>query len=90
MAYIIVIIICYSSYTNFQYSGLSISPTSIAAGDKVVVDVFVSNVGSRDGEEVRILTLRTLLLTWCVGNSSIHIMAKCDRCSTCETASWCQ
>ena len=40
------------SYSEFNYSSLTLSKTSIAAGDEVVVSVDVENVSDRDGDEV--------------------------------------
>ena len=42
-----------SSYTQFQYSDLTISPSTIKPGDNVTVEVTVSNTGSMSGDEVR-------------------------------------
>ena len=40
------------SYTQFQYSGLSIQPKRIQAGESIVIAVNVRNVGTRAGDEV--------------------------------------
>jgi beta-glucosidase len=40
------------SYTNFRYSGLRIDSGTLSANGSIDVSVNVSNVGSRDGEEV--------------------------------------
>src|SRR6185369_13729430 len=40
------------SYTRFKYSGLSVSSSSVAAGEKVAVSAEVENAGSREGDEV--------------------------------------
>lgn len=40
------------SYTQFEYSGLTLSQTQAAAGDVLAIHVQVQNVGSRAGEEV--------------------------------------
>jgi beta-glucosidase len=40
------------SYTTFSYSNLSISPTSVAPGTPVTINVDVCNTGQRAGEEV--------------------------------------
>jgi beta-glucosidase len=40
------------SYTRFEYNNLHISPGSVQAGDEVVVQVDVTNVGERAGDEV--------------------------------------
>ena len=40
------------SYTTFEYSGFSISKTSVTPDDKVVISVDVTNTGAYDGDEV--------------------------------------
>lgn len=40
------------SYTEFRYQELSITPSSVAAGDPVTVEVTVENVGDRSGAAV--------------------------------------
>ena len=40
------------SYTNFSYSGLVVSPTTIKPCQSVVVNVSVENTGKVDGDEV--------------------------------------
>jgi beta-glucosidase len=40
------------SYTTFEYSGLSVYPENIAAGDRVYVGLDVKNTGALAGEEV--------------------------------------
>ncbi len=40
------------SYTTFSYSNLSISPSSITKGDRVIVTVDVTNTGDVTGDEV--------------------------------------
>jgi beta-glucosidase len=40
------------SYTTFSYSNLSINPGSIVVGDRVLVQVDITNTGARAGEEV--------------------------------------
>jgi beta-glucosidase len=40
------------SYTNFSYSNLKISPTSVAPGELVTIQVDVTNSGIRTGDEV--------------------------------------
>lgn len=49
------------SYTEFDYSDLSISSNSIARGDTLDVTVTVSNTGDRSGEEVVQLYVRDLV-----------------------------
>ena len=40
------------SYTTFEYSNLTISPTLASVGDNIEVSVDVKNTGARSGEEV--------------------------------------
>ncbi len=40
------------SYTEFRYRELSITPSSVTAGDRVTVEVTVENVGNRPGAAV--------------------------------------
>lgn len=40
------------SYTNFQYSNLSVTPTNAPIGSRITVTCDVTNIGSKDGEEV--------------------------------------
>jgi len=40
------------SYTNFQYSNLSLSDSTMSDGDSIIVTVDVTNVGTRSGKEV--------------------------------------
>ena len=49
------------SYTSFEYSGLSVEPSEIAADGTARVRFRVKNIGSRAGEEVAQLYLRDLL-----------------------------
>lgn len=46
------------SYTQFEYSGLSVSKSTIGPGEAVEVRVTVTNTGDYDGEEVVQLYLR--------------------------------
>ena len=39
------------NYTRFTYGDVSLSKTSVAAGEKLVAEVSVTNVGERDGAE---------------------------------------
>ncbi|MCH8878376.1 MAG: glycoside hydrolase family 3 C-terminal domain-containing protein [Planctomycetes bacterium] len=48
------------SYTQFQYSSLSIQPNRIQSGERIVVAVTVQNVGTRAGDEVVQLYLTDL------------------------------
>ncbi|HLI02932.1 MAG TPA: glycoside hydrolase family 3 C-terminal domain-containing protein [Terracidiphilus sp.] len=45
------------SYTRFSYSGLTLSESSIKAGDPLTAEVTVTNTGSRAGDEVAQLYL---------------------------------
>jgi len=40
------------SYTKFSYSGLTVTPNAVPAGQPVVAEVTVTNVGMRAGDEV--------------------------------------
>ena len=40
------------SYTNFTYRTLDVRPAVVHYGDEIMVDVYVENSGSYDGEEV--------------------------------------
>ena len=40
------------SYTKFNYRSLDIRPTVVRYGDVIMIDVYVSNEGPCDGEEV--------------------------------------
>jgi beta-glucosidase len=40
------------SYTTFRYSGLKVTPGSVAADGKVTVSLEVQNTGARAGQEV--------------------------------------
>jgi beta-glucosidase len=40
------------SYSRFEYSGLQLSPPSVAAGESLEVSLDVKNAGPRDGDEV--------------------------------------
>jgi beta-glucosidase len=40
------------SYTRFEFSNLRISPDAVRAGDEVTIQVDVTNVGERTGDEV--------------------------------------
>ena len=40
------------SYTNFTYGSMSLSSTTIKACDDLLLQVYVTNSGDRDGEEV--------------------------------------
>lgn len=46
------------SYTNYQYSNLSISKSSIKADENVIVTVDVKNIGERLGDEIVQLYIR--------------------------------
>lgn len=48
------------SYTEFRYDNLRVSPEKSRIGDRVTVKVDVTNVGSRDGDEVVQLYIRDL------------------------------
>lgn len=45
------------SYTQFDYSGLSLSDTVITSGDKLVVEFSIKNRGDRKGDEVILVYL---------------------------------
>ncbi|HEY6809039.1 MAG TPA: glycoside hydrolase family 3 C-terminal domain-containing protein, partial [Gemmatimonadales bacterium] len=49
------------SYTTFAYSGLTITPDTIAAGGEAIVRCRVKNTGTRPGDEVVQLYLHRLL-----------------------------
>lgn len=49
------------SYTNFTYSGIKLSSTSIASTDSLIVSVDVTNTGSREGKEVVQLYIRDVV-----------------------------
>ncbi|MFA6127278.1 MAG: glycoside hydrolase family 3 N-terminal domain-containing protein [Bacteroidales bacterium] len=49
------------SYTNFKYSDLTLSSSTISATDTLLVRVTVSNTGTVDGEEVVQLYVRDLV-----------------------------
>ncbi len=40
------------SYTEFEYSELTLQPLRVKAGSQVEIDVCVTNTGSREGEEI--------------------------------------
>jgi beta-glucosidase len=40
------------TYTTFEYGGLAVVPSSIAAGDRIFVQADVTNTGNRTGQEV--------------------------------------
>jgi len=40
------------SYSKFNYRSLNIRPTVVHYGDVIMIDVYVSNEGPYDGEEV--------------------------------------
>ena len=42
----------FSSYTNFSYSNLLVTPGTVHGTENVSVTVTVSNVGKMDGDEV--------------------------------------
>ena len=46
------------SYTEFEYSGLSVSDINPKIGDKITVSVDVKNTGKYDGDEVVQLYIR--------------------------------
>jgi beta-glucosidase len=46
------------SYTTFEYTNLTLSSTTIAAGDSLAISVDVANTGDRGGDEVVQLYLR--------------------------------
>jgi beta-glucosidase len=48
------------SYTNFEYSNISLSKNQLKAGEKIVATVTVSNTGNYDGEEVVQLYIRDI------------------------------
>lgn len=48
------------SYTDFEYSDLSLSNTSLSAGDSISISVAVANTGQMAGEEVVQLYIRDL------------------------------
>ena len=48
------------SYTQFMYSGLSVSPTSVKKGENVLVTVTVENKGMFDADEVILIRVRNL------------------------------
>lgn len=49
------------SYTTFEYSDLSVTPTQITPTDSVTIEARVRNSGSVDGDEVSVLR-RTVLV----------------------------
>src|SRR6185295_6436100 len=51
------------SYTNFSYSDITLSNTSMKPGQKITASVTVTNNGSRDGKEVVQLYIRDLVGT---------------------------
>jgi len=51
------------SYTNFSYSDVTLSNSSMKAGQKITASVTVTNNGSRDGKEVVQLYIRDLVGT---------------------------
>ncbi len=40
------------SYTQFQYSNLSVTPSTAPIGSRITVSADIKNIGTRDGEEV--------------------------------------
>ncbi len=48
------------SYTEFEYSGLSVSEDTVRAGSKITVRVNLTNKGDRDGTEIAQLYIRDL------------------------------
>jgi beta-glucosidase len=48
------------SYTRFEYSRLTLSPTSLPLGDSLDVSALVTNVGARHGDEVVELYVKDL------------------------------
>jgi len=57
------------SYSQFHYSGLTVSPASIKAGQNITVTVNVTNRGPYDADEVGISVfdnvLEFKLKSWC-------------------------
>ena len=49
------------SYTSFEYSDLRLSTKKMKAGEKITVNVSISNTGKVDGEEIAQLYLRDLV-----------------------------
>ena len=49
------------SYTTFAYSGLTVSPATVAPGEPVTVSMQVTNTGTRQGDEVAQLYLSDVL-----------------------------
>ena len=43
------------SFTQFKYTGLSITPSTISAGSTVQIQVAVTNIGNYDADEVIII-----------------------------------
>jgi beta-glucosidase len=46
------------SYTRFEYGNLRLSPSTLSAGDSVVISVDITNTGGRPGDDVVQLYLR--------------------------------
>ena len=53
------------SYTEFRYSNLQVSPTTIESNYPVRVSVDVTNIGERTGDEVVQLYIRDLWSSCC-------------------------
>lgn len=51
------------SYTQFEYTNLSISADTISEADELSISVDVKNIGSRDGKEVVQLYLKDIVAT---------------------------
>lgn len=47
------------SYTTFQYSNISISKKSITPADKITISVDITNTGSREGDEIVQIYMKT-------------------------------
>ncbi len=51
------------SYTNFSYSDINLSSTTMKAGQKITATISVTNTGNKDGKEVVQLYIRDLVGT---------------------------